>query len=62
MAPESDELRFWAAIGAATTGDMSTALIHPRAAIAIHPGWLELLGRLPGRGGPAAGTLLDALR
>jgi uncharacterized Ntn-hydrolase superfamily protein len=62
MAPESDELRFWAAIGSATMGDMNTALIHARAAIAIHPGWLELLARLPGDSVPAAGMLLDALR
>ena len=43
-------------------GDMDTALIHARAAIAIHPGWLELLTRLPGDAVPAAPRLLDALR
>lgn len=62
MAPESDELRFWAAIGSATMGDMTTALGHARAAIAIHPGWLELLARLPADAVPAASGLLDALR
>jgi uncharacterized Ntn-hydrolase superfamily protein len=62
MAPESDELRFWAAIGSATMGDMSTALVHARAAIAIHPGWLELLARLPEDAVPEAAKLRDALR
>ncbi len=62
MAPESDELRFWAGIGSATMGDVNTAVIHARAAIAIHPGWLELLARLPGDAVPAASLLLEALR
>ena len=62
MAPESDELRFWAAIGSAATGDMDTALVHAQAAIAIHPGWMELLTRLPGEAAPGAGRLLAALR
>lgn len=62
LAPESDELRFWAAIGSATVGDMETALTHVRAAIAIHPGWRELLPRLPAATAPAAGVLLEALQ
>jgi len=62
LAPESDELRFWAAIGAATIGDMTTALTHARAAIAVHPAWSELLARLPPDAVPAASGLLDALR
>jgi len=61
MAPESDELRFWAGIGAAMMGDMNTALTHARAAIAIQPAWLVLLGRLPAADVPAASALLDAL-
>ena len=62
MAPESDELRFWAAIGSATIGDMATALSHARAAIAIHPDWRELLGRLPPGAVPSAAGLLAALK
>ncbi len=61
MAPESDELRFWAGIGAAMLGDMDTALTHARAAIAIQPAWRVLLGRLPADDVPAASALLDAL-
>jgi len=62
LAPESDELRFWAAIGSAAVGDMTTALTHARAAIAVHPAWFELLARLPEDDVPAASRLLDALR
>ena len=61
LAPESDELRFWAAIGAATMGDMDAALAHARAAIAAHADWLELLGRLTPESVPAAPALLAAL-
>ncbi|MDQ2896431.1 MAG: DUF1028 domain-containing protein [Actinomycetota bacterium] len=62
MAPESEELRFWAGIGAAMMGDMNTALTLARAVIAIQPAWLELLARLPADDVPAAGVLRDALR
>jgi len=62
LAPESDELRFWAAIGSAAIGDMTTALTHARAAIAVHPAWSELLARLPADAVPAASVLRDALR
>ena len=61
LAPESDELRFWAAIGAATMGDMDAAVAHARAAIAVHGDWLELLHRLTPESVPAAPALLAAL-
>ena len=61
LAPESDELRFWAGIGAATVGDMDAALAHVRAAIEIHPGWRELLPRLPSEVAPSAAALLARL-
>jgi uncharacterized Ntn-hydrolase superfamily protein len=61
LAPESDELRFWAGLGAAQVGDMDGALAHVRAAIEAHPGWLELLRRLTPEFSPSAPTVLAAL-
>ncbi len=61
LAPESDELRFWAGLGAAQSGDMDAALAHVRAAIEVHPGWLELLRRLTPELAPAAPAVLAAL-
>jgi uncharacterized Ntn-hydrolase superfamily protein len=61
LAPESDELRFWAGLGAAHVGDMDTALAHVRAAIAAHGDWLELLRRLPVEMAPSAPAVLAAL-
>ncbi len=61
LAPESDELRFWAGLGAAQVGDMETALAHVRAAIDVHPGWLELLRRLTPELAPSAPGVLAAL-
>jgi uncharacterized Ntn-hydrolase superfamily protein len=60
-APESDELRFWAGLGAAQVGDMEAALAHVRAAIDVHAGWLELLRRLPPDLAPSAPVVLAAL-
>lgn len=61
LAPQSDELRFWAAISAAQVGDPSAGLAHLRAAIAVHGGWRELLHRLPAAQAPAAAELLERL-
>jgi uncharacterized Ntn-hydrolase superfamily protein len=61
LAPESDELRFWAGLGAAQVGDMDVALAHLRAAIAVHGDWLELLRRLPAEMAPSAPAVLAAL-
>jgi uncharacterized Ntn-hydrolase superfamily protein len=61
LAPESDELQFWAGIGAATVGDLDAALGHVRAAIEVHPGWRELLWRLPAEVAPAAGAIAERL-
>jgi uncharacterized Ntn-hydrolase superfamily protein len=61
LAPESDELRFWAVLGAANVGDMDAALAHVRAAIEVHPGWLELLRRLTPEFAPSAPAVLAAL-
>jgi uncharacterized Ntn-hydrolase superfamily protein len=61
LAPESDELRFWAGLGAAQVGNMDAAVAHVRAAIGVHPGWLELLRRLTPEFAPAAPAVLAAL-
>jgi uncharacterized Ntn-hydrolase superfamily protein len=61
LAPESDELRFWAGLGAAQVGDMETALAHVRAAVEAHGGWLELLRRLTPDVAPSAPAVLAAL-
>ena len=61
LAPESDELQFWAGLGAAHAGDDETALAQIRSAIAVHPGWRELLARLSPDVAPAAARLLAAL-
>jgi len=61
IAPESDELRFWAGLGAAQSGDMDTALDHVRAAIEVNGGWRELLARLTPEVAPAAPAVLERL-
>ncbi len=61
LAPESDELHFWAGLGAAQVGDMNAALAHVRTAIEAHSGWLELLRRLTPELAPSAPAVLAAL-
>jgi uncharacterized Ntn-hydrolase superfamily protein len=61
LAPESQELRFWAGLGAAQIGDMDTALDHMRPVVAAHAGWLELLRRLTPEQAPSAPAVLAAL-
>jgi uncharacterized Ntn-hydrolase superfamily protein len=58
---ESDELRFWAGLGASQVGELDGALSHVRAAAEIHPGWRELLARLPPELAPAAPAVLARL-
>jgi hypothetical protein len=48
-------------MGAAIVGDMDSAVAHVRAAIEIHPGWRELLPRLPPEVAPAARSVLERL-
>lgn len=62
LAPESDELLFWAGLGAAQGGDMATGLERVRAAAAISGGWLELLDRLEPEIAPAAAAVRAQLR
>jgi uncharacterized Ntn-hydrolase superfamily protein len=58
LAPDNHELLFWAGIGAAQSGDLETGVRRVEAAIAMQPGWRELLGRLPPDVAPGAAELL----
>jgi hypothetical protein len=54
MAPESDELRFWAGLGLAQGGDVERGVALVREAIAQHAGWRDLLARLSPELAPGA--------
>jgi uncharacterized Ntn-hydrolase superfamily protein len=58
MAPESDELRFWAGLSLAQMGDVEPGVALVREAIAQHAGWRDLLHRLSPELAPGA----DAVR
>lgn len=60
-APASEELLFWAGLAAGQSGDLGLALERVRSAIAAHPGWEELLRRLPPEVAPGAAPVLRAL-
>ncbi len=61
LAPESIELRFWAGVGAASVGDMDSAVEQVRTAIEAHSGWRELLARLPADIAPGAAAVIERL-
>jgi uncharacterized Ntn-hydrolase superfamily protein len=46
LAPQSDELLFWAGLAIAQEGDVDAGADAVRRAAAVHPGWLTLLDRL----------------
>jgi uncharacterized Ntn-hydrolase superfamily protein len=61
LAPESDELTFWAGLGVAADDlDAGTELV--RRAAVIKPAWLTLLDRLPADLAPTAATVRVALQ
>jgi uncharacterized Ntn-hydrolase superfamily protein len=62
LAPDSHELIFWSGLAAAQGGDMPTALERVRRAIAMQPGWAELLDRLEPDIAPSAAAVRTALR
>jgi uncharacterized Ntn-hydrolase superfamily protein len=62
LAPGNHELVFWAGMSAAEGGDMATAVERVRAAIAMQPGWAELLERLEPDIAPSAAAVRAALR
>lgn len=61
LAPDNDELLFWAGLAAAQAGDLDTALERVRRAIAVQPGWRDLLGRLSPEIAPSAAAVSQAL-
>jgi uncharacterized Ntn-hydrolase superfamily protein len=62
LAPGNHELLFWSGLAAAQGGDLKTALERVRRAIAMQPGWRELLDRLQPDIAPSAPAVRDALR
>lgn len=54
LAPDNDELRFWAGLSHAQAGDLETGVQLVREAIAHHAGWRDLLERLPHETAPSA--------
>ncbi|MCU1678459.1 MAG: hypothetical protein JWM93_3217 [Frankiales bacterium] len=62
LAPESDELLFWAGLAMAQSGEFEDGVDAVRRAVAVHPNWLVLLGRLSPEMAPAAAEVLRALQ
>lgn len=60
LAPESDELTFWAGVGVAAQ-DLAAGVRLVRLAVERRASWLTLLERLPAELAPTAQTLLAAL-
>ncbi len=61
LAPDSDELLFWAGLSLAQTGDLEGGVEAVRRAAAVHPGWLDLLDRLSDDFAPAGAAVRAAL-
>jgi uncharacterized Ntn-hydrolase superfamily protein len=61
LAPTSHELMFWAGLGIAQAGNVHAGAERVNTAIEMHPGWRELLRRLPPEVAPSAGAVLEAL-
>jgi uncharacterized Ntn-hydrolase superfamily protein len=61
LAPDKDELLFWAGLAAAQAGDLELGTARVRAAIERHGGYGRLLERLSPQLAPAAATVREAL-
>jgi uncharacterized Ntn-hydrolase superfamily protein len=62
LAPDSDELLFWAGLALAHSGDVDAGVDAVRRAMAVHPGWATLLDRLSPDFAPAGDQVREALR
>jgi uncharacterized Ntn-hydrolase superfamily protein len=62
LAPDNHELLFWSGLAAAHAGDMETGVERVRRAIAMQPGWAELLPRLGTDIAPSAPAVRAALK
>ena len=61
LAPESDELLFWAGLAIAQQGDVAAGADAVRRAATVHPGWLTLLERLSPDFAPAGAAVQEWL-
>jgi uncharacterized Ntn-hydrolase superfamily protein len=61
LAPDSDELLFWAGLSMAHTGDLDGGADAVSRAAAVHSGWLDLLDRLTPDFAPAGAAVRRAL-
>ncbi len=61
LAPESDELLFWAGLAIAQQGDVAAGADAVRRAASVQPGWLTLLERLSPEFAPAGAEVRRAL-
>jgi uncharacterized Ntn-hydrolase superfamily protein len=61
LAPENDELQFWAGLAAVLEGKRDEGLERVRAAMEANPGWRELLPRLGPEVAPSAVAVCEAL-
>jgi uncharacterized Ntn-hydrolase superfamily protein len=61
LAPQSDELLFWAGLAIAQKGDVAAGADAVRRAASVHPGWLTLLERLSPEFAPAGAAVRRAL-
>jgi uncharacterized Ntn-hydrolase superfamily protein len=61
LAPENDELLFWAGLATAQLGDFDAGVDRVRRAIAVHAGWRDLLDRLSPEIAPSAEAVRAAL-
>jgi len=61
LAPESDELLFWAGLALAHAGDLEAGVDAVRRAIDVHDGWSVLLARLSPTFAPAGPEVRRAL-
>jgi uncharacterized Ntn-hydrolase superfamily protein len=62
LAPQSDELLFWAGLAIAQGGDVTAGAGAVRRAALVHPGWLTLLDRLPPAFAPGAEAVRASVR
>ena len=61
LAPDNHELLFWSGLGTALSGEVDHGAALVREAIALHPGWAELLPRLSPDTAPAAPVVAERL-
>ena len=61
LAPDNHELLFWAGLGMAQSGELDQGIEMVRRAIALQPGWRELIARLSPEIAPSAADVAARL-